>query len=179
MNLNLITIGKFIQDGRKHYVMTQAELAEKLGVSPQSVSNWERGESLPDVALLPDLAKVLHCSVDALLMGGDSVGIGGYRRYVTFAQMCEALSAINRIGELLGRDNQVYRLMIDGINNGMNTAIEDAFTDLKIFEVFAGEFLIQCVRNGDYADPRDVMAHMQPSRCRDYTMRVLEEVGIR
>ena len=179
MNLNLSAIGKFIQDGRKHYAMTQAELAEKLGVSPQSVSNWERGESLPDVALLPDLAKVLHCSVDALLMGGDSIGIGGYRRYVTFAQMCEALSAINRVGELLGQDNQVYRLMIDGINNGMNTTIEDAFTDPKIFEVFAGEFLIQCVRNGDYADPRDVMAHMQPGQCRDYTMRVLDEVGIR
>ena len=179
MNLNLIAIGKYIQDGRKHYEMTQAELAEKLGISPQSVSNWERGESLPDVALLPDLAKVLHCSVDALLMGGDSVGIGGYRRYVTYAQMCEALHALNRIGELLGRDNQVYRLMIDGINNGMNTTIDDAFTDPEIFEIFAGEFLIQCVRNGDYADPRDVMAHMHPSRCRDYILRVLEEVGIR
>ena len=179
MNLNLIAIGKFIQDGRKHYAMTQAELAEKLDVSPQSVSNWERGESLPDAALLPDLAKVLHCSVDSILMGGDSVGIGGYRRYVTYAQMCEALNAINRIGELLGRDNQVYRLMIDGINNGMNTTIENAFTDPKIFEIFAGECLIQCVRNGDYADPRDVMAHMQPSQCRDYILHVLEEVGIR
>lgn len=179
MNLNLIAIGKYIQDGRKHYEMTQAELAEKLGVSPQSVSNWERGESLPDVALLPDLAKVLHCSVDAILMGGDSVGIGGYRRYVTYVQMCEALHALNRIGELLGRDNQVYRLMIDGINNGMNTTIEDALTDPKLFEIFAGEFLIQCVRNGDYADPRDVMAHMKPSLCRDYILRVLEEVGIR
>ena len=37
----------------------------------------------------------------------------------------------------------------------------------------------QCVRNGDYADPRDVMVHMQPSQCRDYILRVLEEVGIR
>lgn len=179
MNLNLISIGKFIQDGRKHYEMTQAELAEKLGVSPQSVSNWERGESLPDVAMLPDLAKVLHCSVDAILMGGENKGVGGYRRYVTFAQMCEALNALNRIGELLGRDNQVYRLMIDGINNGMNTTIEDAFTDPKMFELFVGEFLIRCVRNGDYVDPRDVMAHMQPSQCRDYTIRVLDEVGIR
>ena len=179
MNLTLSAIGKFIQDGRKHYEMTQAELAEKLGVSPQSVSNWERGESVPDVALLPDLAQVLHCSVDAILMGGENKGVGGYRRYVTFAQMCEALSALNRIGELLGRDNQVYRLMIDGINNGMNTTIEDAFTDPNMFELFAGEFLIRCVRNGDYVDPRDVMAHMQPSPWREYTMNVLAEVGIR
>ncbi len=179
MNLNLSAIGKFIQNGRKHYEMTQAELAEKLGVSPQSVSNWERGESLPDVALLPDLAQVLHCSVDAILMGGDSKGVGGYRRYVTFAQMCEALSALNRIGELLGRDHQVYKAMIDGINSSMNTTIEMAFTDPKMFELFADEFLIGCLRNGDYADPRDVMAHMKTSRWRDYTLNVMNEVGIR
>ena len=139
MNLNFIAIGKYIQDGRKHYEMTHAELAEKLGVSPQSVSNWERGESLPDVAL----------------------------------------SALIRIGELLGHDHPVWKLMMEGINNGMNATIEDAFTDPKMFELFAGEFLIQCVRNGDYADPRDVIAHMQPSQCRDYILRVLEEVGIR
>ena len=117
--------------------------------------------------------------MDAILLGGENKGIGGYRRYVTFAQMCEALSALGHIGELLGRDNQVYRLMIDGINNGMNTTIEDAFTDPKMFELFAGEFLIRCVRNGDYVDPRDVMAHMQPSPWRDYTMSVLSEIGIR
>ena len=179
MNLNLSAIGKFIQDGRKHYEMTQAELAEKLGVSPQSVSNWERGESLPDVGLLPDLAQVLHCSVDAILMGGDSAGIGGYRRYVTFAQMCEVLGALNRIGELLGRDHQVFNAMVDGINTNMNTTIEMAFTDPKMFELFAAEFLIGCVRNGDYADPRDVMAHMHPSQWRDHTLKVLAEVGIR
>ena len=67
MNLNLISIGKFIQDGRKHYEMTQAELAEKLGVSPQSVSNWERGESMPDIAKLEDLSRELGASIDAIL----------------------------------------------------------------------------------------------------------------
>ena len=36
--------------------MTQAELSEKLNVSPQAVSNWERGETLPDVSILLDLA---------------------------------------------------------------------------------------------------------------------------
>ena len=62
---------------------------------------------------------------------------------------------------------------------GETTTIEDAFTDPKMFELFAGEFLIRCVRNGDYVDPRDVMAHMQPSPWRDYTMSVLGEVCIR
>ena len=179
MNLNMSAIGTFIQEGRKHYGMTQVELATKLGVSPQSISNWERGESLPDVAMLPDLAQVLHCSVDAILMGGDSTGIGGYRRYITYSQMCEALNSLNRLGELLGRDHPAYTFSIEAINQNWNTNIEDAFTDPKMFEIFAGEFLIQCVRRGDYADPRDVMAHMSPSQCRELILKVLGEVGIR
>lgn len=79
MNLNLQQIGQFIQSCRKELGLTQNEMGERLGVSPQSVSNWERGESLPDVSLLPDLACMLRCSVDAILSGG--AGCGGYRRH--------------------------------------------------------------------------------------------------
>lgn len=177
MNLDLTAIGGFIQERRKHYEMTQAELADKLNVSPQSVSNWERGESVPDVTVLPDLAAALHCSVDAILSGGS--GIGGYRRYVTLAQMREALSAINRIGELLGRDHFIYTCIIEALDTRMNTTLEQSFSDENMFELFAGEFLIGCVRNGDYVDPRDVRTHMQPSQARDYILNVLDEVGIR
>lgn len=177
MNLDMNAIGKYIQDGRKHYNMTQAELANKLGVSPQSVSNWERGESVPDVALLPDLAQVLHCSVDAILAGGNTVS--GYRRYVTFSQMCEALNALNRIGELLGRDHRVYTTIINAIDTSMNTTIEDAFASQSMFELWAGEFLIGCIRNGDYVDPRDVKANMQDSQWKDYTLNLLDELGVR
>ena len=120
MNLDLARIGGFIQICRKDLGLTQAEVGERLCVSPQSVSNWERGASLPDVALLPDLACMLRCSVDAILSGGN--GCGGYRRHVTVAQMREALSAIDRIGELLGREHFVYRSIIDALNTRMNTS---------------------------------------------------------
>ena len=79
--------------------MTQSELSEKLNVSPQAVSNWERGETIPDVSILLDLADALHCSVDTILSGG--AGCGGFRRHITVAQMQEALSSLDRIGELL------------------------------------------------------------------------------
>ncbi len=54
--------------------LTQAALAEQLGVSDRAVSRWELGEAYPDVALLPDLAMALHVSVDALL-GADPLRI--------------------------------------------------------------------------------------------------------
>lgn len=45
MGLDTKKIGAYIQACRKEAGLTQAELGEKLGVTPQSVSNWERGVS--------------------------------------------------------------------------------------------------------------------------------------
>lgn len=47
--------------------LTQAELAEKLGISCQAVSSWERGSNMPDIGKLLDLARILNTTVDALL----------------------------------------------------------------------------------------------------------------
>ncbi len=58
---------------RKLKSLTQAELGEKLGVSPQAVSKWEKGESLPDIMLLPTLCQVLGVSTDTLLEVPSSV----------------------------------------------------------------------------------------------------------
>lgn len=177
MNLNFEAIGQFIQSCRKGLGLTQSELGERLSVSAQAVSNWERGESLPDIALLPDLACILRCSVDAILSGG--TGCGGYRRHVTVAQMREVLSSLDRIGELLGRDHFIYSCIIEALNSRMNTTIELSFSDPHIFEVFTIEFLLGCIRNGDYVDPRDVTMHLKPCKARDHILNVLTENGIR
>ena len=54
---------------RKEKGMTQDELAEKLNVTRQAVSNWERGNTMPDISKLPELAEIFHISVDELLNG--------------------------------------------------------------------------------------------------------------
>ena len=52
---------------RRDRDMTQEELAQKIGISPQSVSKWERDEGLPDVTMLPKLAGYFGVTIDALL----------------------------------------------------------------------------------------------------------------
>lgn len=52
---------------RKEKGLTQKQLAEQFGVSDRSVSKWERGETMPDVSLLPDIAVFFGVSVDDLL----------------------------------------------------------------------------------------------------------------
>lgn len=52
--------------------MTQEDIAEYLGITAQSVSKWERGESYPDITFLPALANIFETSID-LLIGMDTI----------------------------------------------------------------------------------------------------------
>lgn len=61
--------GAFLVQLRKEKGLTQKELAEKLYVSDKAVSKWERGLSLPDIALLQPMAAMLEVSVTELLSG--------------------------------------------------------------------------------------------------------------
>ncbi|HBB29092.1 MAG TPA: hypothetical protein DC000_07570 [Clostridiales bacterium] len=62
--------GKKISQLRKEKNITQMELADLMGVSYQAVSNWERGNSMPDISKLPELAEILEVSIDDLLNDG-------------------------------------------------------------------------------------------------------------
>ena len=64
---DMIEIGRRIANYRKEKGMTQMGLANQLGVSYQAVSNWERGESMPDIAKLEDLSRELGASIDEIL----------------------------------------------------------------------------------------------------------------
>lgn len=62
-----MNIGDVIKSKRQNKNMTQAELAEKLNVTPQAVSRWEMGISYPDIAMIPLISEVLWVSADELL----------------------------------------------------------------------------------------------------------------
>ena len=64
---NTVEIGNRIAKARKAANMTQAYVADKLNVSFQAVSLWERGETLPDAGNLINLAKLLNVSVSSLV----------------------------------------------------------------------------------------------------------------
>lgn len=67
--MNVSQIGRFISRRRADLGLTQAQLAQRLDVTDKAVSKWERGKSLPDVALLSRVAAELRVSVVELLSG--------------------------------------------------------------------------------------------------------------
>ena len=67
--MDQIKIGKFITTCRKAQGMTQANLAEKLGITDRAVSKWETGKSLPDSGIMLELCELLKINVNELLSG--------------------------------------------------------------------------------------------------------------
>ena len=64
-----MSIGTNIYTLRKEKKITQAQLAEKLGVTDKAVSKWENGGGCPYLSLLPDLCTVLEIDIESLLSG--------------------------------------------------------------------------------------------------------------
>ncbi|MBR6380896.1 MAG: helix-turn-helix domain-containing protein [Lachnospiraceae bacterium] len=68
--IDMNKIGRAIKSARVSKNMTQLGLADLIGVSYQAVSNWERGQSMPDIAKIPEIARVLDLNVADLLGDG-------------------------------------------------------------------------------------------------------------
>ena len=66
------SIGKNIKKWRSEKGITQDQLAEKLHVTRQAVSNWENGKTQPDIETLSVLAECFEISVEELIYGKES-----------------------------------------------------------------------------------------------------------
>lgn len=62
-------IGSFIAQLRKEKNLTQSQLGDILGVTNKTVSRWENGNYMPDIALLPELSRTLDVTINELICG--------------------------------------------------------------------------------------------------------------
>ncbi len=67
--MNQQKVGSFLKELRVEKSITQAELAERLGVSNRSVSRWENGTTMPDFDLLMEMAQYYNVEVGEILSG--------------------------------------------------------------------------------------------------------------
>ena len=155
-------VGSYIASLRKAKQFTQTDLGERLHISPQAVSKWERGEGLPDTSILVALAQVLGTTVDSLLKGGDQ--ILPHKGQLAVKDMIEAIHCLQRMGFLLGQSHPVYRHAIDGISQGINGDVDAMLADDYQREALIMEAILQQVMNGYYFDPVDVKNHFRHQR---------------
>jgi transcriptional regulator with XRE-family HTH domain len=154
MQINNGKIGAQIAALRKSKNLTQNELGERLQISFQAVSKWERGETLPDTAILPDLAGILETTIDNILNGGErAVSFKGKR---TARDMRDGIDALRRVGFLLGGEHPIYLGALAGIGEKMNVDVAEMLADDFLRECLVAEAIIQSMIAGYYFDLTEV-----------------------
>ncbi len=115
-------IGKKIRAIRTGMNMTQEELAGKLNVTPQAISRWENDISLPDISMVPLLARTLNVSTETLLFDDsekhESDDSGKDKIHDSLYGSCKNLKLE---GEILNQD-QIDSLFADRESAADNTA---------------------------------------------------------
>lgn len=170
-------VGNQIAELRKMKGLTQSELGDRLCVSFQAVSKWERGETLPDTAILPDLASVLETTVDFILSGGEKMI--EFRGKIAVGDIIAGLKCLSSMKTLLGSRNLIYRSAINGINEAMNTDIEKALDDDYAFEAFVAEAIIENLNMGAYVDITDVKNSMKHDHFKNIIVDYCAKKGIK
>ena len=86
-------IHEIIRTRRTALGLTQEQLAGKLGVSAPAVNKWERGNSYPDITLLPVLARTLRVDLNTLL---------SFREDLTETEIAEFLNRLYEVSRTEG-----------------------------------------------------------------------------
>lgn len=66
-------LNNLLKQKRLAFHLTQEALAEKIYVSPKTISNWETGRTFPDIESLINLSQLYHLSLDDLLVKGSGI----------------------------------------------------------------------------------------------------------
>lgn len=154
--MDQIKIGKFIADCRKKEKLTQAKLADKLGITDRAVSKWETGKAMPDSSIMLELCEILNISVNDLLCG-EVVASDNYNKeleknlldmikekeqrdkqlltleWVIGILSCLVLFIPLIIGSLAPIENEVVRIVI--VLSGFLPCIAGCYFTLKIEQV--------------------------------------------
>ncbi len=124
-------IGKNIRQCRESAGMTQAELAQRLFVSFQAVSAWERGQSVPDLENAVRISELFDVSVDALLKDDDRelfVGIDGGGTKTEFVSFFADGTVFSRVVASGSNPNDIgeeacLNILFDGLSRLLQGAI--------------------------------------------------------
>lgn len=143
--MNNIKVGQYIKERRKELGLTQQNVADRLGISFQAVSRWEKGDGYPDVTYLLELADILQTTTDKILSGGTYVLKNN--KAIDVNDIVEGFAAFANLKRCLG-DTTYYSAAVEGVNKAMNITLEEYLSNQKTLEVQYAEAIIQLLMKG-------------------------------
>ena len=191
------TVGDVIRKYRKSKGLTQEEMADRLGVTAPAVNKWEKNSSLPDVALLAPIARLLGITTDELLSFHGNLSDNEINQY--FAQLQEDLehrdfhtvflSAQEKVREYPNAEGLIWQAasILDGARLLLDLPNQDAYDnvlygwyerclqseDEGIRNQAADALFHAYVRKGDYEKAAQYLSHFSrenPERKREQAL---------
>lgn len=151
------SISEKISEFRKLRSLSQQELGEKLGVTPQAVSKWEKGESMPDIMLLPHLCQILGITADALLEVPNSVkkdscmaSLGEYAKEVG------RLEAMKQAAEACVRATDARMVTGSATESSKGISVYGGTDEGAVISVIYGENMLLMLKNQSFTDVKRV-----------------------
>lgn len=134
-----VYLGENIKNFRHQKGITQETLAEFLGVTFQSVSRWERGESYPDITMLPEIADFFKVTVDDLLGSNKKQSekkVQAYLELYDTMKLKNLAKVFNEYKNAVKEFPRDFRLLV----RYMQLLHEAKLRTLSISEILSGEY---------------------------------------
>ena len=167
--LDMKRVGKNIKAARAKKNMTQLELADIVGVSYQAVSNWERGNTMPDITKIPDIAKALDIKIEDIL--GDEKKSKAVSKVVEEKQELLTTEEITDIAPILPP-----QIIKENINNSERDNKLNIKALVELAPYLDEEFLDDLIKEIDVTQIKELV-ELAPYLSEDALMDIARRLG--
>lgn len=172
---NTASFGAYLSRLRKQADMTQNELADRLNVTRQAVSKYERGESFPDISVLVPLAEIFSVTLDDLISaGGPTEGEHTLLRAVTSGQNTTDKVSLS---SMLGIAPLLKPSVLDRLSEGLGQHGVDISNIVELAEFLSDGATARLIENADFSTlSPDIITRLAPFLTYEARCAILDNV---
>lgn len=172
---DIVQFGAYLARLRKIADMTQSELADRLNITRQAVSKYERGDSFPDVTVLVPLAEIFSVSLDDLISAGTP--ISGEQRILKQIAKGEQNIMTDQINDLIGIAPLLKPSVLDKLSKGLHKHGVDITNIMELAEYLSDEATVALIEKADFsALPPDLVRRLAPFLNESSRMALIESI---
>ena len=158
---DIVQFGAYLARLRKIADMTQSDLADRLNVTRQAISKYERGDSFPDVTVLVPLAEIFSVSLDDLISAGTPVS--GEQHILKQIAKGEQNIMTDQINDLIGIAPLLKPSVLDKLSKELSTHGVDISHLVALAEYLSEDATIALIEKADFSNPPpELLAHIAP-----------------
>ena len=172
---NTASFGSYLSRLRKQADMTQHELADRLNVTRQAVSKYERGDSFPDISVLVPISEIFSVTLDDLIRAGEPTESEQ-------ALLCDVARGRVATGEvtvssMLGIAPLLKPSTLDQLSRGLGQHGVDISNIIELAEFLSDETTARLIENADFSTlPYEVIEKLGPFLSYEARCAILDAV---